>query len=709
MKKFQNLPFVLTLLILASFSSIAFSQTAFPNSQIASWQMAYNSGNKSFSQTASPIWQIDSIGCFCGDCKNGIGTYIFSDGGWYKGEFKNGKMNGKGEFTLRTNGTYGGVFKNNKIINLPSLINNGDHSDIYSETGHYNSLKFYLKYLNQRIDSSLNSKSNDSFDFRGISGCLCGNCSDGIGTYVYSNLGIYTGEWRYGMKNGKGKYTFKDGGIYDGEWKDGKYDGKGKYTFKDGSIYDGEWKNDKYEGNGKFTYKNGETYEGEYKNGTQSGQGKFNWSDGRSYVGQFIADKKNGIGTMIWPNNGEGVGQTYKGEWKDDMKNGQGEINWTNGQKYIGGFKDGKYDGVGTMITQNGSKYVGDWKNGMKNGSGTQTFKNGEKYIGNFKDDKYSGEGTLTKPTGEVFSGEWLEGEYQTSISNVSISTTPLQAKLVDDYYKFLDKCVKECNGGLVSTRNFRQIKASFSSLGYAALNDDEHLPLEAVDFYLHKTTNINWEHVTSININKMTFEYSCICIEFAEGFSPISNYVGIAKPNFTYFKIGSNADMSNGSYRIGGDIIKVLDGKVIDIKSETEYFDPIELDISNRYPNLYYTKEQRMRGGFSFVIKTERANECLKTLQLLVNSFREMKSNSQVGPLTKHEEFSSDGYLTTKYTDNSGIKQGRFEIKDPTGALYMYGNYKDNRKVGKWHEYGIDRDYGINGIISNECSCRGY
>jgi hypothetical protein len=77
MKKFQNLPFVLTLLILASFSSIAFSQTAFPNSQIASWQMASNSGNKSFSQTASPIWQIDSIGCFCGDCKNGQTKAIF--------------------------------------------------------------------------------------------------------------------------------------------------------------------------------------------------------------------------------------------------------------------------------------------------------------------------------------------------------------------------------------------------------------------------------------------------------------------------------------------------------------------------------------------------------------------------------------------------------------------------------------------------------
>jgi len=35
-------------------------------------------------------------GCIIGDCMNGQGTFIYSNGDKYTGQFKDGKMNGKG-------------------------------------------------------------------------------------------------------------------------------------------------------------------------------------------------------------------------------------------------------------------------------------------------------------------------------------------------------------------------------------------------------------------------------------------------------------------------------------------------------------------------------------------------------------------------------------------------------------------------------------
>ena len=38
-------------------------------------------------------------GCTHGDCTNGNGTYVYSNGDKYVGHFKNGKIDGKGTLT----------------------------------------------------------------------------------------------------------------------------------------------------------------------------------------------------------------------------------------------------------------------------------------------------------------------------------------------------------------------------------------------------------------------------------------------------------------------------------------------------------------------------------------------------------------------------------------------------------------------------------
>jgi hypothetical protein len=56
----------------------------------------------------------------------------------------------------------------------------------------------------------------------------------------------------------------------------------------------------------------------------------------------------------------------------------------------------------GTYTFASGSKYVGEFKDGKYNGQGTATFASGEKYVGEWKDGKYNGQGTLFASNGSV-------------------------------------------------------------------------------------------------------------------------------------------------------------------------------------------------------------------------------------------------------------------------------------------------------------------
>ena len=42
----------------------------------------------------------------------------------------------------------------------------------------------------------------------------------------------------------------------------------------------------------------------------------------------------------------------------------------------------------GTFTTSDGDKYVGEYKDGKKHGQGTYTFADGSKYVGEYKDGK---------------------------------------------------------------------------------------------------------------------------------------------------------------------------------------------------------------------------------------------------------------------------------------------------------------------------------
>ena len=104
--------------------------------------------------------------------------------------------------------------------------------------------------------------------------------------------------------------------------------------------------------------------------------GSWTASDGDKYVGEFKDGKRKGQGTYFLLADNQFKGHKYVGEFRDDKFNGHGTYTYAEGDKYVGKFKDDKFNGQGTYyyLADNqfkGDKYVGENKDGKANGQGT--------------------------------------------------------------------------------------------------------------------------------------------------------------------------------------------------------------------------------------------------------------------------------------------------------------------------------------------------
>jgi hypothetical protein len=130
-------------------------------------------------------------------------------------------------------------------------------------------------------------------------------------------------------------------------------------------------------------------------------------SNGDKYVGEWKDGKRSGQGTYFYLANNQFKGDKYVGEFKDDKFNGQGTYfylanNQFKGDKYVGEFKDNNINGQGTYTYANGDKYMGESKDAKSDGQGTYTYANGNKYVGEWRNDKYNGQGIFYSANGSI-------------------------------------------------------------------------------------------------------------------------------------------------------------------------------------------------------------------------------------------------------------------------------------------------------------------
>ena len=97
-----------------------------------------------------------------------------------------------------------------------------------------------------------------------------------------------------------------------------------------------------------------------------------------------------------------------------------GTMTYTEGDIYIGEFRNGKRNGQGINTWTQGFKYVGGWKDGSQHGQGTLTWPDGRKYVGQYTDGKMNGQGILYNANGTVSQqGLWRDDVF------VQAQTTP--------------------------------------------------------------------------------------------------------------------------------------------------------------------------------------------------------------------------------------------------------------------------------------------
>jgi len=325
-----------------------------------------------------------------------IGTYVYSDGAKYVGEFENGNLHGKGTFINQDcNGSefaeYVGDYKYGEphgqgrftLCDGDQYIGELKNGERHGQ-GTHTSRRLGLKYVGEWENSK----------------------KHGQGTFT-TDLGYkYIGQWENDEEHGLGTKTYASGSQYTGNFENGKKHGQGKYTFSDGSQYIGEYENDAMQGQGTFTFADGVKYMGEWENGKIHGYGKQSFNDNSQYVGEFENGAMQGQGTITFSN-----GSQYAGEWENDAMQGQGTFTSADGSQYVGEWENGKKDGYGKQSFNDNSQYAGEWENGAMHGQGTINLSDGSQYAGEWENDKRHGQGTYTSASGSQYVGEWKNDE----------------------------------------------------------------------------------------------------------------------------------------------------------------------------------------------------------------------------------------------------------------------------------------------------------
>ena len=96
---------------------------------------------------------------------------------------------------------------------------------------------------------------------------------------------------------------------------------------------------------------------------------------------------------------------------------------------------------TGTKTFTNGDKYVGEFKDEKFNGQGTYTFASGEKYVGEFKDGKYDGRGTYYASNGSIVNeGMWADNKFLYFISLQQSTKPDMEKEILHESSKVAKK-----------------------------------------------------------------------------------------------------------------------------------------------------------------------------------------------------------------------------------------------------------------------------
>ena len=199
------------------------------------------------------LWLPKSTSALCvqGDCANGHGTFVLSDGRKYVGEFQEGVRTGRGMMTYPDGAKYVGDWQNDEPNGKGTLI------------------------------------LVDKFEYTGE---FANGVRHGEGTFETADGKKYVGQWQNDVPHGQGRIIDPGREEFVGQFENGRRNGPGEATYSDGTRYKGQWADDLPNGQGVKILPDGMQYSGEFKNGLMFGKGTVVMPDGSQIKIQWQSD-----------------------------------------------------------------------------------------------------------------------------------------------------------------------------------------------------------------------------------------------------------------------------------------------------------------------------------------------------------------------------------------------------------------------------------
>ena len=220
------------------------------------------------------------VGEFKYNAFHGKGTYTFADGKKYVGGWKDGNKNGKGTIIFPDGKKYVSEWKNGLELKKSTVVYSKDKSkscegdDFKKWNNCYGIYVWILPLEKAMTDKRI--KYEESVEYQMIQEGSLWNAYGPRGFKDFEDY-IKRNKRVSNIFESKEKILSKsleplifipnEGDKYEGDWKDGMLHGKGTYTWAVGHKYVGEWKNGKMHGKGTYTLPNGEKYEGKWRDG----------------------------------------------------------------------------------------------------------------------------------------------------------------------------------------------------------------------------------------------------------------------------------------------------------------------------------------------------------------------------------------------------------------------------------------------------------
>lgn len=229
--------------------------------------------------------------CISGNCRTGTGTYKFTNGDQYEGQWTNGKPHGSGSYTFISKERYQGQFQNGKFEGQGTMFypNGGYYSggwqankkhgagvlvgaDKKVNRGTWNMGQLETTTTATAATPTTPTTGNNSkptktkpttttpakptpttptttsaekpkskSEVNGLRNCNKTFCTNGQGYFDYPDGSRWIGEFKDGYPAGKGICYYSNGDRYEGKWASNAPNGEGIMYFASGRVYGAVW------------------------------------------------------------------------------------------------------------------------------------------------------------------------------------------------------------------------------------------------------------------------------------------------------------------------------------------------------------------------------------------------------------------------------------------------------------------------------------